>query len=225
MDVELISVSFLAPFIYEAIKAIFRKISSLQDSKRVEKELFEKALSSDNLAEVGAYFSNKFSKVKLVTYTEDRNVKGKIDVYLKKIGDFVEVSSEDADTYREISNSIKESDEPHSVQARPDDPEVIKRALESIKLGDSWSGLARVRRDIESRLRKNVSSGEYLPLLKLAYLIEMPRGVLHSLRRFLSVANAAIHGEDTDLDETLIALEEARNVYAYLDGMVSKKPA
>jgi len=107
----------------------------------------------------------------------------------------------------------------------------LQKALETLRSGEAWNALARVRRYIEVVLRQRVqqssisserplSAGQLLNLL--ARKERLPAHVAEGLRYALAVCNRAIHGLDVTLEEAEEALFHAA---AALDALQENRDA
>jgi hypothetical protein len=100
------------------------------------------------------------------------------------------------------------------------DPPEIQRALQTLRDGDIWSALARLRRDLETlmiSLRKRgfgdalgLSPGH--PSGRFSLTTDAPPEAIPFFRRFYRTASAAVHGQAVTLEEALQAIEDARQV-------------
>lgn len=220
MDAELLLVSALFPALVELARFFVRRFNAWDASRKTESKAFEAALASDELATLGGYFRDHFSPIKLATYSSDQDIRTRIDQYLSKVRDYVDASAEDIATLKEAESEVAVPNEEvptaTEFQEMPGDAAALKLAVRSIRSGDSWSGLARVRREIERVLRRQVPDAGHMPLVRLAQLVEMPPEAMRSFREFSSIANAAVHGSDIGPTDALRALDDARKVFEFL---------
>lgn len=221
MDVELFLVSALFPALLEFARFVVRRFNAWDASRKTESKAFEAALASDDLAILGGYFRDHFSPIKLATYSSDQDIRKRIDQYLNKVRDYVDASVEDIAALKDAEAEVAAPHEdiqpvPHEFEELPGDVAALKLAVRSIRAGDSWSGLARVRREIERVLRRQVPDAGHMPLVRLAQLVEMPPETMRSFREFSSIANAAVHGSDIGPTDALRALDDARKVFEFL---------
>lgn len=220
MDVELVAFGVLGPLTVEFVRFVVRRYNAWQAEKQTASNAFEKALESDDLNTLGKYFDENFSPVKLSTYTTDKAIRSRVNTYLKRIGDFVEATPDEIASLAANESDLAANEPPTDatppVEAAPGDTVALLLAAKSIWAGDSWSGLARVRRDLEKALRLRAPDAGHMPLVRLAQLVEMPPEVMRSFREFSSIANAAVHGSDIGPTDALKALEDARKVYRFL---------
>ncbi len=221
MDVELLLVSALFPALLEFVRFVVRRFNAWDASRKTESKAFEAALASDELAILGGYFRDHFSPIKLATYSSDRAIRKRIDQYLNKVRDYVDASAEDIAALKDAESEVAAPNDvlppvPQEFVELPGDVAALKLAVRSIRAGDSWSGLARVRREIERVLRRQVPDAGHMPLVRLAQLVEMPPATMRSFREFSSIANAAVHGSDIGPTDALRALDDARKVFEFL---------
>lgn len=224
MDLEIVAVGLLGPLAIEVFRFFERRYNAWQAEKKTASESFEAALSSDDINTLGKYFNENFSPVKLSTYTTDSAIKERINTYLRRIGDFVEATPEEIASLAGSESDFSapsQAVEPvpstiQPVESVAVDPAPLLLAAKSIMAGDSWSGLARVRRDLEKELRRRTPDAGRMPLVRLAQLVEMPPEIMRSFREFSSIANAAVHGSDIGPTDALKALDDARKVYRFL---------
>lgn len=221
MDAELILLSVLFPAVLEFARFVVRRLNAWDASRKTESKAFEAALASDELAILGGYFRDHFSPIKLATYSSDQAIRKRIDQYLNKVRDYVDASADDIAALKEAESEVAAPNEdpppvPPEFAELPDDVAALKLAVRSIRAGDNWSGLARVRREIERVLRRQVPDAGHMPLVGLAQLVEMPPETMRSFREFSSIANAAVHGSDIGPTDALRALDDARKVFEFL---------
>lgn len=112
-------------------------------------------------------------------------------------------------------------------QQRPPGPVRLRRAYDELReLGgrDAVLALAKLRIEIESRLRRALSSHEIRnhSILSMISQLEdtgdLSRGTISSLRPLIEVMNRAVHGERIDPDQAGDVVEAGIEVLRFLDG-------
>jgi HEPN domain-containing protein len=200
-----------------------------QAHKETEEKAFHKALTSDNLEVVGKYLGDKLGAVDLGTYVRDATIRNRVDTYVEKLARFLDAPL-DKLVPASQSNKAKRPGKKTSRQRKPPAgqyPEVIRKAVDDLERGEIWNALARLRRDLEKQLRAKIPNAPRS--LSLRQLIELisPKmekdNILRPTRKFLHIANAAIHGEDIDIDDARLAIEYARQIYEWLNEWLDQK--
>lgn len=210
---------------------LYRWISGALAARSAQKSTaqlaFETALNSDNIGTVSAYLNDRLGGVDMSTYVENRAIRERVDACLRRITTFLEPATELPDQAAEKADDSTDVSEATTVgrwgvlaeflEPNADDPPVIQAAMSDLRDGEVWNALARLRRDIDQRLRIAVPGEKPQPAYRLALQLDMPDDIRQQLSRFYRTASAAIHGEDVDLGDALEAVSRVRSVYAFLD--------
>lgn len=202
--------------------AVPRVIENLRARKLAKEAAFSTALESDDLGELGAYLRNELGEVSLNAYLNDGGVRQRVDRYLAKLTAFVALPREPeepgplGDKVLQPSSTTEfyttDAAISWALDKHPDDPRVLTLAIDSILAGESWSGLASLRRDLENRFRALAPDvHRRQPITR-----NVPEEVRREFAMFYRIASRAIHGEDISTDEMLSAVETARALYAWL---------
>lgn len=216
----------LGPFVAGALLPVIatsvRAILQAREAQRLAAEAaFNDALNSDDLKKLSSYLQDEFGKVSLSMYLRDARLRNRLDRYLVRLTDFV------APPATEPAPQKTQTIEPAAVaitapptiywQNEIGDPPQIIAALESVRNGESWNALARLRRDLEARFRAELmGSDPYASRLPM-HKVPVPEDVEKVFRRFYRSASRAIHGEEVADDEVIQALQDARTVYRAME--------
>lgn len=188
------------------------------------KEAFETAISSDDLKTVGRYLSEQFGRVPISSYVRNDDTRKSVNKILARLTAYVDADEEDiaasakesAEVAKQQSAGMVDSELQVLMQPQPDDPSALQLAIKSVAAGDEWSGLARVRRDLERELQRRMVSQTRLPPFRMLQVLEPPSDVSRRFKAFSQVANAAVHGSDVEPVLAFRALENARRIYEWL---------
>ncbi len=212
-------------FLFIVSVTIIELINRARARFNSRKGTFDDALSTDDLKTLGKYFSTKFGKVPITAYVRNGNTRESVNKILSRLSEYVTPPSEES-VESALPPIAEKRTKPKGEQSGnlkllleplPSDPPALRRAIQSVASGDEWSGLARVRRDLERRIQERVSVPSRLPIYRLVQMLEPPPAVHAAYRSFSKIANAAVHGTDVEPVLALQALDSARKVYAWLD--------
>lgn len=221
--ISLISISLLV---------IYRAVDFINSYNNARKSDFDEALKSDDLENIGSYFSSRFGKVSIQSYVGHKDTRERVDKILKKLSEYTALAPEDTAVDGVVAKATSERpgtdggqleqadhEEIAYKELKPleSDPEALRSALDSFAAGDEWNALARVRRDLEAKVRLRLPGGVRLPLAKAVQFLEPPKEIHAAYRDFVTIANAAIHGIEVPVSRAISALNAARPVYTWLE--------
>jgi hypothetical protein len=200
--------------------------SARKEAQKLTQELEAAALRSNDISIVGNYLYDNIGSTRVSNYVRDDAVHEKVTRALDSILAFlgpeeVTITPEEEEEAEAVNPSAESRERPEPGLSA--DTEMGK-ALQEIRYGETWNGLARLRRHIEAQLRKiapdvladsNISAGRLLDLMVRRELI-LP-GPAKQLRYAITVANAGIHGEDVDVNQAEAAWNLASTALASLD--------
>lgn len=193
--------SLIATNVWMLIKSV---IKHFQYQKALRKEEFKKVIGSYKIDVLGGYLYQNLGKISVYEYAKDGEEAEKLHKYLSRIADML---SADEDGEKSSTTSAQSS----QINAGLPDArdfltlsQDLRAALNEIKTGEVWNGLARVRRDLEIKIFQ-VAEANKIPVNKnslgslLMYLGKsgiISEDAIGNLRWALSIANRAIHGND-----------------------------
>ncbi|MBP2312992.1 hypothetical protein [Azospirillum soli] len=201
--------------IYNLLASAFKHV---QYEKALRKAEFDKAINSYKIDTLGSYLHNTLGKVSVYEYAKEDEKADQLHKYLSRIADMLSADDD-----------LEKSDV--AVSAYPQDgiaddlPSNLRLALNEIRIGEVWNGLARMRRDLEINLnelaeKNNLPIGKSSAGSMLHYLgrVGLVNGsILEQLRWALSVANRAIHGIDVSRSDAEEAFWVVASAYKSLD--------
>ena len=179
-------------------------LSARSETKKLAKELEAAALQSNDITELGKYLYDNIGATRVSNYVNDTVVGDRVKQALGGVLTFLgteenEITSEETEEAERAARPLRPED--YATERLLAD-ETMRKALEEIRFGEVWNGLARIRRYIETRLLaiapddiKNAKPplGRLLDLLtrqgRIAPLIAK------QLQYPIRVANAGIHGK------------------------------
>ena len=206
----------LAAMSSSALIAWTQRTKKLREAKH---QRFNEVLDSSDLGVVGSYLDEVIGGFNVYEYVRAEEVATTVDRYLDKLKWFV---STDADIAR-AAESAGGGPEPEDAVGMSDE---LQTALREVRWGEVWNGLARLRREIETRLRSigaregfwvyktSSASVKLTAALSLGLISEEDYGWLASA---VAVCNEAVHGGDVGRDEAERAVRVAAAVLGRLD--------
>jgi hypothetical protein len=193
------------------------------------KELEAAVLQSNDITELGEYLYNNIGATRVSNYINDSVVRERVKQALGSVLTFLgteedEITLREAEDAEDAAGRLPLTSEDYANELLPAD-ETMRKALEEIRFGEVWNGLARIRRYVEARLlaiapedirTAKMSLGRLLNLLIRRELISPL--IAEKLQYPIKVANAGIHGTDIDRDQ---AEEAWRLAASALDELAS----
>jgi hypothetical protein len=184
------------------------RTSKLHEAQEQE---FEKILESDDLIKIGSYFDERVGEFNVQEYVASSDVSEIVDRYLEKLKTFV-------GTDAEVNEQIQKIGAPREIEKLSHIPDEFDKVAASLREGEIWNGLARLRRHIEITLRRVIddrniqmrpypSAGQILNVLKMDEAISPD--AYSELKYSVTICNKAIHGLDVELEEAEEALFHA----------------
>jgi hypothetical protein len=170
----------------------------------------EAALNSNEIRVLGDYLYNDLGKVSLADFSSDDRVMARVDAVIASAEAFLGKPEDVPEHAEEPPSTIREVEPPIS--------EVFARVESEIRSGEVWNGLARLRREIEIRLREIASANNLIPdkftgagqvLRTLSRSGRVVPQAETNLRYAIDVCNRGIHGLDVDAAEAEEALHSA----------------
>lgn len=198
------------------LSAWTQRIKKLREAKH---QRLGEVLDSSDLGVVGSYLDEVIGGFNVYEYVTAEDVATTVDRYLDKLKWFV---STDADIARAAKLAGGGAD-PEDAVGMSDE---LKTSLHEVRWGEVWNGLARLRREIETRLRRIAAREGYwadktssASVLLTAALSE---GLIREedygwLASAVAVCNEAVHGGDVGRDEAERAVRVAAAVLGKLD--------
>jgi len=192
-----------------------RQVALLLDRRSLRNARTAEVLAEANLESLGKLLYETLGKTSVASFARDVQVQSKLQAALDSIREFVNQGGE-------------EGGSPESWEGVPDDSEGLGRtgtseAAKAAEAGDSWSALARMRRDLELYLLRAMGRDRSQSKLTARQLLEIGKRYNYLEKRdFLRltwavrIANAAIHGEDVDVASVLEAI-------AFIDEFTSRE--
>ncbi len=205
------SVSAIAG-IGSAVGAAYSAFASRAAARSQVRQLTETseqlALQSTDIHILGTYLYENVGNARISNYVRDDALRSRVTRALDAITSFV--GSEPTEPESEVPESAAVRPELVSNTARTE----MERALNDIRFGETWNGLARIRRIVEIRLRElspEVPDDKYISvgrmLTSLSRIERIPPHASRLLRYAISVSNAGIHGQEVSASQA----EEAWN--------------
>jgi hypothetical protein len=183
--------------------------------RRLAEDQERAALQSDDIKTLGHYLYENIGSTQINSYVSNKQVRDRVSRALESVLGFLgteeteviaeqseEVAQEVPDTATAVSRTLEE------------ERSEMARSLDEMSFGEVWNGLARMRRHIESELRRitpkerryqNQPAGRLLTILHREGLISDRAEKL--LRYAINVANAGIHGSDISVGQAQEAWE------------------
>ena len=204
-------------------------LSARSEARKLAKELEAAALQSNDIAKLGEYLYGNIGATRISNYVSDNVVRERVKQALGGILTFLgpeesEITNEEAE---EAAGPIPLTPENYKVGLSQAD-ETMTRALEEIRIGEVWNGLARMRRYIESQLRAFIPDDLTIAKMSLGQLLNLlvsqgriPAEIATQLRYPIKVANAGIHGTDIDRGQAEEAWVVAMSALTELASSVS----
>lgn len=207
--------------------AIAQFVSARAEAKKLAQELETAALQSNSISELGGYLYDNIGATRVSNYVDDNAVRERVTRALDSVVAFlgpeeVRITAEEVEEAEAATPAPSVPQEQGEVEQLADAE--MRRALQEIQYGETWNGLARMRRHIEVQLRRiappdsfppNVSAGRLLELMARRGVIQ--QGTVKQLRFAIRVANAGVHGEDVNPGQAEEAWNMARVALAELD--------
>ncbi|WP_292228753.1 hypothetical protein [Brevundimonas sp.] len=225
----------LAPFLYvalgAAVSSLLAGIARFQTSRKAlasaAEQTFRDALNSSDLATMSRYLRQELGNIPLDSYLQDKDVRDRVDHYLARLNLFLAKPPDDTAAEPDLRNarSAEAAKFLGPTLVGTDNRPEIQAALASLREGDAWSALARLRRDLEIHLlglrarglQETLSLGPAHPSGRFSLTTDVPPSVMPNFRRFWRTASSAVHGQRVTYEEVLSAIREAEAVYAELD--------
>lgn len=183
---------------------------------------FHRVIESNRLEEVGEYLDQVVGRFAIAEYADNPVVRHRVDTYLARIQRFV-------GTTEAIDEQVQEERSPTSTPvliANLD--EEFATAIQEVRGGMTWNGLARMRRHLERKLvagaqKRGIPVDQWAPAGMLIGLL-IQAGVLSKidepeLRSALLLANRAIHGEEVTADDAIAAIQHVAHAVREVDGI------
>lgn len=218
--VSLFTISVAAYGSISALVGLIRARIRLRDTSI---QRFETVLASSDIAVFDEYLNEVIGEFSLQSYVTNPTVAKRVDQFVHKLRDFVGSESD-------VREDIRRSDEVPDIltfkERLVDLPPSLSQAAEEIYFGEIWNGLARLRREIEIKLRDLAmsvelplkgpsSAGRLLRALEARQLIN--RSAATHLEYAIAIANKAIHGFDVGPAEAEGALAFAATGFRIMD--------
>jgi hypothetical protein len=231
--------TFLLPFISglagALVSALAAWIVRYQIHRKAEenaaKRKFDRALNSSDLTTLSRYLRNELGDIPVESYLHDPDIRQKVDRYLTHLSAYVAKPLEEPVLTPERGAHLPASPSKKADAATLENPE-IQAALVSLRDGDTWSALARLRRDLEFRLmslraqglsdRLGLGPGHHSGRFSLT--TDVPPDWLPLFRRFWRTASSAVHGQAVSDEEAMQAIDDARALYAELEAVERSPP-
>src|SRR5208282_2815303 len=188
--------------------------------KNAQNSAFDEAIESDNIKILGSFLEKNIGNFSVFEYVSNSEVSSKVDMYIEKIQKFVSNGNDFAPTNRKMKDQTNVLDKYPIIS--PDS----ENNFDTFDDGETWNTLARLRRNIEVRLKKIAdfnhieikkenTAGYLLILLKRKELIS--EKVFSDLRYCISICNNAVHGSDVPISQANEVISIANRVFKELD--------
>jgi hypothetical protein len=206
-----------------------QRLSARSEAKMLAKELEAAVLQSNDITELGEYLYNNIGATRVSNYINDGVVRERVKQALGSVLTFLgteedQITLEEAEEAGGAAGRLPLTSEDYAKEFLPAD-ETMRKALEEIRFGEVWNGLARIRRYVETRLLEIAPDDIRTAKLPLGRLLNIliRRGLIspliaEKLQYPIKVANAGIHGADIDRDQ---AEEAWRLAASALDELAS----
>lgn len=200
-----------------ALNVLATAIARRRKYHALQKQELESVLQSDDLQALGEYMDDTLGGVSMLEYSSSSAVASRVDRFIERVQDFVGTSDRMAEKTEPVPEFL-------SARVHPSGDE-FEDVLRELETGEPWNALARLRRQVERRLRALL--GE--PAVEGT----RPRGAAQLLRRAmsaglideqikdllsyaLSVSNRAVHGVDVEYGEAEEAIWAAAHAMKLL---------
>jgi hypothetical protein len=224
-----IGAALLANLSYDLARQLW---SARVEARKLAKELEATALQSNDIAKLGEYLYDNIGATRVSNYVNDSAVRERVKQALGSVLTFLgpeetTITSEETEEAEQAEQTERprrtaEFDERYSLEQSIGSE--MGKALEEIRFGEVWNGLARMRRYIEARLRTIASEFPNIDKMSLSPLLDIltrqeriPLGIARQLRYAIRVANAGIHGTDIDRGQAEEAWRMAAGALAELE--------
>jgi hypothetical protein len=211
---------------------VWQFFSARAEARKLAKELEAAALQSNDITMLGRYLYDNIGATRVSNYVNDKVVRERVQQALAGVLAFLgpeenEITPEEAVEAEEAAGQRSQEHEGYGTEVGLAD-EPMRIALEDIRVGEVWNGLARMRRYLETRLRAIAPADINMDRLGLGQLLNIltnlgivPESVNAQLRYPIRVANAGIHGNDIDRGQAEEAWRMAASALAELASSVS----
>lgn len=205
-------------------------LSARSETKKLARELEAAALQSNDITELGKYLYENIGATRVSNYVNDTVVRERVKQALGSVITFLgteekEITSEETEEAERTAGPLTPED--YDTELLSAD-ETMRKALDEIRFGEVWNGLARIRRYIETRLLAIAPDDIKDAKPSLSRLLDILTRqeritplIAKQLRYPIRVANAGIHGTDIDRDQ---AEEAWRMASSALDELASSIP-
>jgi hypothetical protein len=197
-----------------AISARAAERRARADAKYVEASARNQAIEASDVEALSSYLFEDVGSIRISDYVRDKNLRERTRATLQAVTDFLGAPGE-------------ELPEPSAPLISPQQPAKLKddelaRAQQDIESGETWNGLARMRREIEIRLREVLklppeqAVGASLLLARAQRSGYIGADNADRLRYAIQICNAGVHGQPVDAAQAFEALDNAQRALAEL---------
>lgn len=203
---------------------VVNRILERRKLRLAEHDKFLRVLNSNQLSELGKYLDDVLGRFAVAEYTDNPAVRLRVDAYLSRIQRFVGTQEElESHPPRPVaSEAVDPTREVHVSAAGISE---LARALDEVRSGEIWNGLARMRTYVEDtlttvalnshvRVSPGMSAQSLISVLTRASLLD--EAMVPALRFSIVIANRAIHGKDVTRQDAEIAVLQADEVLGQL---------
>lgn len=203
----------------EAIRFLHERRNAKLKLLEAEESRFHAVLTSDSLEELGGYLDDVIGSFLVTEYSDNPAVKERVNTFLARLEEFVGKTTEISKP--ESPPALLEE---LSFRATPNSE--LRMVEERLLAGQTWDGLAALRRTIERellsfaenlqvKLPKWPGAGRLLRVLRQEGVISDDAAA--SLRYAIDIANRGVHGLDVTGDEAFDALRHAIRGLTYIE--------
>jgi hypothetical protein len=207
--------------------SLYQNWKSQRDKLSRSNEInLEDVLNSNDIKRLGRFLDETIGQFDVAEYVTSKNVSNTIDKYFDGVSDFLGSAA------RTEAEEKIEKPEPSNIYVshkRPDFSGNLEIVFSELEQGEIWNGLARLRREIEIKLRERAlelgykkhhlrSAGQILRILIDRNVIRPD--LAKPLQYAIAVCNRAVHGREVSFGEAEEALMLTRYAMDKLDAEV-----
>ena len=194
------AIAGVAAAVSSSAVAIASWVAVRAQTRQLDEVSEQSALQSTDIQVLGSYLYENVGNARISSYVRDDELRGRVTRALEAITSFLGPEP----TSRPESQAPAPPAVPPELVSQTVSAEMDK-ALQDVRFGEVWNGLARIRRIIEIRLReispeipenRPISAGRILTSLAKAGRI--PDEAVSLLRYAIDVSNAGVHGQEVD---------------------------
>ncbi|WP_435744726.1 hypothetical protein [Microbacterium sp. PMB16] len=191
-------------------------VAAKKQLDRLKQVRVNDVLAEPSVASLGGLLVDDLGQTTLPSYARDPEVRREFRRAFNAIRAFVGTNDSDADDRGPLLSEPEPEPESNAPTIGWIQPATAsgRAAIRDLNAGETWNALARMRREVETTVagllpggsdeRPRVGAGRLIALASKQGVL--PAHIAANLRYPISIANAAVHGEDVSPDNALEAI-------------------